>query len=339
MSWKKNEKILRPDPSAIHMGKMKVDGSKCTKCGNCMANCPFRAWEMGPENFPVMKKNYECFSCFNCKVACPNNAIQIIDTYHVDSGFWRTLPNHLPVKEPLEPKDEKGNPSEWTEVEKIVFNRRSVRNFRYKHIPEPIIQRILEAGRFAPSAGNCQPWKFIVITNKKILSEISKGAHVFYDSIYKSYLDDEKVKLLINLVDGPPPARPGTADPRMILGGLGSVSREGELAITMGAPAIILILGDERAITGPELNIGICGQNMNLVAESIGVKVVWSGFIANYLNMTPAMKKKLGFTPKWRCITALCLGYPRFNQTGIVPREFRPITWIKGDSEVPVIQE
>jgi len=339
MSWQKTEKILRPDPSAIHMGKMKVDGSKCVKCGTCMANCPFRAWEIGPENYPVMKENYECFSCFNCKVACPKNAIIIVDTYHVDSGFWKTIPHHLPVKEPLEPRDKDGYPSKWTEVEETIFKRRTVRNFRYRHVPEPIIQRIVEAGRFGPSAGNCQPWKFIVITNRKLINELGKEIAEWLTGIYDSYMDDEKVKLLAGFVDGVPPARPGTADPRMIIGGMGSVSREGPDAISLGAPALILILGDDRAIAGADLNVGICAQNMNLVAESLGVGVCWSGFIANALNNLKQLKRKLGIKPKWRCVTGLLIGYPRFRQNGIVPREFRPITWFKEGSEEPIIQE
>lgn len=41
--------------------------------------------------------------------------------------------------------------------------RRSVRAFRNVAIPEDALQRILEAGRIAPSARNIQEWKFIVV--------------------------------------------------------------------------------------------------------------------------------------------------------------------------------
>ena len=37
-----------------------------------------------------------------------------------------------------------------------------------------LIERIIEAGRFAPSAGNNQPWKFIVIQNPELLEEINQ---------------------------------------------------------------------------------------------------------------------------------------------------------------------
>jgi len=39
-----------------------------------------------------------------------------------------------------------------------------------------MIRRILEAGRFAPSAGNFQPWKFIVVNSPEMLVEMEKDA-------------------------------------------------------------------------------------------------------------------------------------------------------------------
>ena len=153
MPWENVKEILRPEMKDVHMGVMKVDETKCNKCGLCMENCPFRAWEKGSNGNPVMKETYECFSCYNCKVACPQDAISIVDTYHVDAGYWKTDPNPLPAKMPLEPKDEEGNPTEWNAIEKAIFERRSVRNLKDKPVPESLIQRVLEAGRFAPSAG------------------------------------------------------------------------------------------------------------------------------------------------------------------------------------------
>ena len=41
-------------------------------------------------------------------------------------------------------------------------------------LPPGLIRRIVEAGRFAPSAGNTQPWKFVVITSPTIIAEMEK---------------------------------------------------------------------------------------------------------------------------------------------------------------------
>lgn len=335
MPWEKVEPILRPDMSQVHMGVMKVDKSKCDKCELCMLNCPFRAWEKDTDGYPVMKEEYECFSCYNCMVACPLNAISLVEPYHVTDGYWKTDSYPLPAKMPLEPKDENGNPTEWNPIEKAIFERRSVRNFKDTPVPESLIQRVLEAGRFAPSAGNCQPWKFIVITNKALLKEIDKGVTGILQFFYNAYMNDKTVKNLVSFAED----SPGGFDPRVIYGGIGSVIKNKDLSVSLGAPVVILILGNERAISGPELNIGICGQNMNLVANSLGIKACWNGFIAAGLEALPPLKKKLGIKSPWKVVDSLCIGYPAFKQEGVVPREYRPVTWFREGADGPEIQE
>jgi nitroreductase len=97
---------------------------------------------------------------------------------------------------------------------------------------------------------------------------------------------------------------------------------------------VILIAGDTRAISGPEINIGICGQNMNLVAHSLRLGACWVGF-SQVLNMLPNMLEKLGVKEPWRICTALVLGYPKFKQQGVVRREARPVTWFREGSTAP----
>lgn len=56
-----------------------------------------------------------------------------------------------------------------------VLSRRSVRRYEPKEIPRDVLDKILEAGRQAPSAANKQPWHFIVLTDSEIKKELSKG--------------------------------------------------------------------------------------------------------------------------------------------------------------------
>lgn len=65
------------------------------------------------------------------------------------------------------------NPEEFLA---FLKERRSIRSYLDKVIPDNEVEMILEAGRWAPSASNKQPWEFIVIKNKEILREISKKA-------------------------------------------------------------------------------------------------------------------------------------------------------------------
>ena len=333
MPWEDVKTVFRPE--TVHMGVMRVDAEKCTKCGLCIQNCPFKAWETGPDDIPRQKEEYECFSCFNCMVCCPVDAVSIVDTYHVDNGVFRTEPYPLPVKKPLEPLSAQGKSDKWTPVERTIFERRSVRNFRDRPVPDTLIRRVIEAGRFAPSAGNCQPWKFIVITNRDMINEMDEAIYRVLNMQYNTYIDDELVKNLARGYESNP--NPGGYDPRIILGGIGSVAKR-NLPPLLNAPVVILIAGDSRAISGPQLNIGICGQNMNLAATSLGLGSCWVGFSA-ILNMARPIMEKLGLESPWRIINAVLIGYPRFKQSGVVPREYRPVTWLRSGSDTIEIEE
>lgn len=54
----------------------------------------------------------------------------------------------------------------------LICSRRSIRQFKPDPLSQEILQRIVNAGRLAPSAANLQPIEFIVINEKKIRKEI-----------------------------------------------------------------------------------------------------------------------------------------------------------------------
>jgi nitroreductase len=58
------------------------------------------------------------------------------------------------------------------ELFEAIFNRRSIRKYTPKSIPDETIEKIIEAGMYAPSAVNKQPWHFIVFRNKVIIDNI-----------------------------------------------------------------------------------------------------------------------------------------------------------------------
>lgn len=53
-----------------------------------------------------------------------------------------------------------------------IKTRRSIRRFKDKQVTEQEIKEILAAGMQAPSAGNGQPWHFVVVQDKKLLKKI-----------------------------------------------------------------------------------------------------------------------------------------------------------------------
>ena len=57
-------------------------------------------------------------------------------------------------------------------VMNAIINRKSVRKYSEKPISDEVLNKILEAGRLAPSWVNVQPWKFIVVKNQETKESI-----------------------------------------------------------------------------------------------------------------------------------------------------------------------
>jgi len=55
----------------------------------------------------------------------------------------------------------------------VVGTRRSVRSYSSDPVPTEMIERVLEGARIAPSANNVQPWRFIVIRDASVKSEVA----------------------------------------------------------------------------------------------------------------------------------------------------------------------
>ncbi|MEV5408235.1 nitroreductase family protein [Thermopolyspora sp. NPDC052614] len=64
----------------------------------------------------------------------------------------------------------------------VIRSRRDVRQYDERPIPPEHLDRILEAGRRAPSSRNWQPWEFVVVTDRAQLADLAKvwqgGGHV-----------------------------------------------------------------------------------------------------------------------------------------------------------------
>jgi len=55
-----------------------------------------------------------------------------------------------------------------------ILTRRSIRRYTPQRVSEETVKQLLQAAMSAPSAGNEQPWQFIVITDRRLLDEIPR---------------------------------------------------------------------------------------------------------------------------------------------------------------------
>lgn len=128
--------------------------------------------------------------------------------------------------------------------------------------------------------------------------------------LHSAYASDQVVEALAADFS---PAAAGSYDPRMILGGIGTGLKNETNPVLLGAPVAILITADYRAIGGTQMPAGICGTNMNLVANSLGLKGTWVGFVAGASGDVELMNI-LGIRDPFSIVTSMVFGYPKFKQ-------------------------
>jgi nitroreductase len=78
----------------------------------------------------------------------------------------------------------------------IIKTRRSIRKFEGRQVPGQLTEKVLEAGRWAPSGLNNQPWRFAVIRDAVVKEEFSKLTHHSgtiknADTLIAVFLDNE----------------------------------------------------------------------------------------------------------------------------------------------------
>ncbi len=226
----------------------------------------------------------------------------------------------------------------WNPVERVILERRSVRKYKDRQVPAEVVRRILEAGRFAPSAGNCQPWKFVVVRDREMIDEMERYI-VLRCKVLKFLLDWRTSPLGRTLpwLMAQVSIRFRRNQLHPIPFGAICLIADGKLKAFHGAPTLILLLEDVRGVSRPEVDIGCCGQNMVLSAHSMGLGTCWVGF-AELLKYGLKWRRKLGARFPYRFCEVICLGYPFAKPDGIIERETMEVDWHEGGTKRTVVQ-
>jgi nitroreductase len=127
-----------------------------------------------------------------------------------------------------------------------IKTRRSIRDYLDTPLSEETINKIIDAGDYAPTGLNLQPWRFIVVQNKGML---------------KKLLDYAKPILVKNL------------EGRKDAGAVNFMKRvqDKNFNLFYNAPVLILVIGiNNNALT--DYDCSMCAGNMMLAAHSLGLE-------------------------------------------------------------------
>ena len=183
------------------------------------------------------------------------------------------------------------------ELDDCIMGRRSVRAYLPDQVSKVDLESILKAGVWAPSGMNAQPWRFVVIEDKELIS----------------FLSSETKKAVAE-------SMPAMAD---------AFRAEGDM-IFYDAPALILLCV-EKTDQNRDIRLldsALAAQNMFLKAFDLGLGSCYIGW-ANFLNKHPLVLEKAGISPDLELVAAMIFGVPKAAPVKPAERKPQIVKWIK----------
>lgn len=259
-----------------------IDREKCIGCGLCAKDCP-----AGKIKIEEKKAVYapECIQCGHCVAVCPQEAVSIpeydmddIETY--DKDTFTVEPDRF--------------------LHAVKF-RRSIRNYKDQPLEKEKMERILQTGRYTPTAKNSQECRFIVLQNE---------------------LEDFKQQLWETVPDLTEQMKKDMPHYAMLFKFMYRKWKKdhSDDSLFFNAPACILI-ASENPLDG-----GLAAANIENMAVAEGAGVLYSGYLQRIISASYELKDWLGISD--RSLTCcMLIGYPAVTYRRTAPRKKPDIVW------------
>lgn len=258
---------------------VKINQEMCIGCGSCVKDCLFDNIYM--ENGKAAVRG-GCIECGHCEAICPKDAV-VMEGYE---------------KEEVLEYDKESFSLSAENFLNFMKNRRSIRQYRKDQIEQEKLERVVEAGRFTPTARNSQDVHFVVVQDQ--LEELKALVY-------------EGVENVVN--------HGGIPGYKELLQGILDVKNErGVDKLFFDAPALVVL-------TCPSpWNGTLAARSMELMAGAEGLGALYTGFIQTGIRANPKAQEFLGIEGETIAVCML-LGYPAVQYRRTVPRKKANVTW------------
>lgn len=175
----------------------------------------------------------------------------------------------------------------------VMGSATAVRRYRDEPVPDDVLERCLLAASWAPSGGNQQPWKFVVLNAPEVRSVITAAAHRTWEVMKDFYSLTEPD----DAADDPKSRTLRTMAEHMRVGG--------------AAPALVLFcVQPQRGTTELQQGGSIfpAVQNFLLAARSQGLGAaitLWQD------SCDEQLRELVGIPDDWKIATLLTVGWPK----------------------------
>lgn len=172
---------------------------------------------------------------------------------------------------------------------------RAMRRLKTDPVPDELIREIIEAGTYAPSGGDTQHWRFIVVKDP----EIKKQLQIRYKRAFEDLKDRFHAA-------PPPPGKTEVQKQRML------AARDHLTEHFHEAPVLIVccLVGDSGSGVAAGASIYPAVQNMLLAARALGLGATLT---TRHLLYEKEVDRILGLPPDARTFAIIPIGYPLGN--------------------------
>lgn len=184
------------------------------------------------------------------------------------------------------------------ETLKSIKQRRSIRSFKDEQIKEEELQAVLEAGLYAPNAGD-QAWHFTVVQNRELLDRLNLAAKEAAKQMEFEHLRELGNNEMFNCL--------------------------------YDAPTLVIVSGSKQAPVPLEADCAAATQNLLLAAESIGLGSCWIFFVmlAFYSPQGSELRIELAMPEGYKPYYAAVFGYKKDAVANVPDRKPNLVTYIR----------
>ena len=188
------------------------------------------------------------------------------------------------------------------DVFSCIATRHSTRKFKEEPVPQEVLDKVIEAGRQAPSGKHKNQSRFIVIRKKEVLQELI------------ALVQQEFAKMEVT---------PENADN---FGGAIRAAKKGGYVFMYNAP-VLIVVANKRDYGNKYADVSCAMQNMMLAANALDLGSCWINQL-RWLQDNPVLRgylQKLGMAEDEEVCASLSIGYPD-TPDGLPGRRVMPVT-------------
>ncbi|WMW67121.1 nitroreductase family protein [Nitratidesulfovibrio liaohensis] len=257
-----------------------LDTDACTGDGHCMAACPKGLLQPDGNGHPVPVPDAaeQCIDCGHCVAVCPSSALR---------HARLPLASFLPIQP---------GQASATAMDALIRNRRSIRRFSPRPLPDGTLHELMDVVRHAPTARNSRLLRWHVIRSAAasralagVVSEWLSASGYYPDALAAFAAGGDKV--------------------------------------LRGAPHLAYCTAPKSYAFGA-CDGAIAATTLDFAATARGIGTCWAGLVMWAARNHELTRAALGLADDLDVVGAMMLGMPAMKYHRVPPRDVPEVVWV-----------